>query len=56
MRNSEDETHKLLRDFEIQKVHLISNRRPDPLIIKKKKKKKKESAVEWTLLSRLNKE
>ena len=33
----ENETHKLLWDFEIQTDHLISARRPDLIIIKKKK-------------------
>ena len=35
----ENDTHKLLWDFDIQTDHLISTRRPD---LKKKKKKKKE--------------
>ena len=34
----ENDTHKLLRDFEIQTDHLISARRPDLIIIEKKKK------------------
>ena len=37
----ENETHKLLWDFEIQTAYHISARRPDLVIIKKKKKKKK---------------
>ena len=37
----ENDTHKLLWDFDIQTDHLISARRPDLTIIKKKKKKKK---------------
>ena len=37
----ENETHKLLWDFDIQTDHLISARRPDLIIINKKKKKKK---------------
>ena len=37
----EKETHKTLRDFEIQTDHLISARRPDLVILNKKKKKKK---------------
>ena len=37
----ENDTHKLLRDFDIQTDHLISARRPDLIIINKKKKKKK---------------
>ena len=39
----ENQTHKILRDFEIQTDHLISARRPDLLIVKKKKKKKKKN-------------
>ena len=35
----ENDTHKLLWDFDIQTDHLISARRPDLIIIKKKKKK-----------------
>ena len=38
----ENETHKLYCDFEMQTDHLISARRPDPVIVKKKKKKKKK--------------
>ena len=34
----ENDTHKLLRDFDIQTNHLISARRPDHIIINKKKK------------------
>ena len=37
----ENDTHKLLWDFNIQTDHLIPARRPDLIIIKKKKKKKK---------------
>ena len=37
----EKDMHKLLWDFDIQRNHLISARRPDLIIIKKKKKKKK---------------
>ena len=36
----ENDTHKLLWDFNIQTDHLISARRPDLIIIMKKKKKK----------------
>ena len=36
----ENDTHKLLWDFDIQTDHLISARRPDLIIINKKKKKK----------------
>ena len=35
----ENETHKLLCDFEIQTYHQISARRPDQVIIQKKKKR-----------------
>ena len=34
----ENETHKLLWDFEIQTDHLISARRPDLMIINKKER------------------
>ena len=37
----ENETYKILLDFEIQTDHLISARSPDLMIIKKKKQKKK---------------
>ena len=54
----ENDTHKLLWDFNIHTDHLISARRPDLIIInKKKKKKKKKEKREFgklsTLLSRL---
>ena len=45
----ENDTHKLLWDFDIQTNHLISARRPDLIIINKKRK----LAKLWTLLSRL---
>ena len=32
----ENKTHKILWDFEIQKYHLISARRPDLVTVKKK--------------------
>ena len=35
----ENETHKLLKDFEIQIDHLISTRRPDLVIVNKKKRR-----------------
>ena len=35
----ENETHKIIWDFEEQMDHLISARRPDLIIISKKKKK-----------------
>ena len=47
----ENDSHKLLWDFNIQTDHLIPARRPD-LIIMNKKKKKRESAKLSTLLSR----
>ncbi len=34
----ENDTHKLLWDFDIQTDHLISTRRPDLIIINKKKR------------------
>ena len=34
----ENDTHKLLWDFDVQTDHLISARRPDLIIINKKKK------------------
>ena len=37
----ENDTHKLLWDFDIQTDHLISARRPDLIIISKKKKTRK---------------
>ena len=52
----ENDTHKLLWDFDIQTDHLISARRPDLIIIKKKKKKKRELAKLSSLLSRLSTE
>ena len=54
----ENDTHKLLWDFNIQTDHLIPVRKPDLIIINKKKKKKKEreSAKLSTLLSRLTTE
>ena len=38
----ENDTHKLLWNFDIQTDHLISGRRPDLIIINKKKKKKRK--------------
>ena len=35
----ENDTHKLLWDFDIQTDNLTTTRRPDPIIINKKKKK-----------------
>ena len=37
----ENETHRILWDFEVQTDHLIPARRPDLELINKKKKKKK---------------
>ena len=37
----ENDTHKLLWDFNIQTDHLTPARRPDLIIINKKKKKKR---------------
>ena len=44
----ENETNKILWDFELQTNHLISARRPNLEIVnkKKKKKKKKKETVE----------
>ena len=39
----ENETHKILWDFEIQTDHLIALRRPDSDIFRKQKKKKKRT-------------
>ena len=36
----ENDTHKLLWDFNIQTDHLISARRPDLIVINKTKKKR----------------
>ena len=47
----ENDTHKLLWDFDIQTDHLIPARRPDLIIINKKKKRK--SAKLLNLLSQL---
>ena len=53
MHKPENETTKVVWDFEITTDDLISARRPDLLcdFPKKKKKKKKEPAKLWTLLS-----
>ena len=37
----ENDTHKLLWDFDIQTNHLISTRRPDLIVIDKKKRTRK---------------
>ena len=41
----ENDTHKLLWDFDIKTDHLISARRPDFIIINKKKKEKKRKSA-----------
>ncbi len=41
----ENDTHKLLWDFDIQMDHLISAKRPDLTIISKKKKKTKRKRI-----------
>ena len=46
----ENETHKLLWDFEIRMDHLISARRPDP----ERVNKKRVPTEQWTLLFRLS--
>ena len=38
----ENDTHKLLWDFETQTDHLITDRQPDLIIINKTKKKKEK--------------
>ena len=43
---TEDETRKVLNDFEIQTDDLISTRWPDLVIVNEKKKK--EPAEEWS--------
>ena len=48
----ENDTHKLLWDFNIQTDHLIPARRPELIIINEKKKKKREIAKLSTSLSR----
>ncbi len=50
----ENDTHKLLWDFDIHTDHLIPARRPDLIIINKKKKR--EFAKLSTLLSKLTTE
>ena len=48
----ENDTYKLLWDFDIQTNHLISARRPDLIIINNNKKKRKSAKLS-TLLTRL---
>ena len=45
----ENETHKLLWDFEIKRDHLISARQPDLIIINKKKKKINSRIVDFAV-------
>ena len=45
----ENETHKLLWDFENQTDHQIVARQSDLVIVNKKKRKEKEHAESWTL-------
>ena len=47
----ENDTHKLLWDFDIQTDHLISARRPDFIIINKKKKKENLQNCRLSLLA-----
>ena len=44
----ENDTHKLLLDFDIQTDHLISARRPDLIIINNNKKKKRTCKIMTT--------
>ena len=41
----ENNTHKLLWDFDLQMYHVMLARRPDLIIINKKKKKKKKQKI-----------
>ena len=41
----ENDTHKLLWDFDVQTDHVISARRPDLIIKKKKEKKNKRERI-----------
>ena len=52
----ENDTHKLLWDFNIKTDHSIPVRRPDLIIINNKKKKKEKFVKLSTLLSRLTTE
>ena len=47
----ENDTHKVLRDFDIHTDPLISARRPDFLIINKKRKKKIYKIVDFAVLA-----
>ena len=52
----ENDTHKLLWDFNIHTDHLIPTRRPDLIIINNKKKKKRKFVKLSILLSQRNTE
>ena len=41
----ENDSHKLLWDYDIHTDHLISARKPDLILINKKKKKKRTSKI-----------
>ena len=45
----ENDTHKLLWDFNMQMDHLIPARRPDLIIINKKKKKRISKIVDFAV-------
>ena len=45
----ENDTHKLLWDFDIQMDHLISPRRPDFILINKKKKERTWKTVDFAV-------
>ena len=47
----ENDTHKLLWDFDIHTDHLISARRPDLIIINKKEKKRICKIVDFAVLA-----
>ena len=53
MRNSaavlEKDTHKILRDFDLQTDHLISARRRDLIIMNPKKKKRNCKVVDFAV-------
>ena len=47
----ENNTHKLLWDFDIHTVHLISAKRPDQITINQKKRKRTCKIVDFALLA-----
>ena len=47
--DQENNTHKLLWDFDIQTDHIISARRPDLITINEKKKKKISKIVDFAV-------